>query len=141
MLQKTLCILKPDLVANSVAVANVLRGFVARSLTLLRVRVLDPMTREQAEQLYVEHVGKSFYESNIMFMTSGPSIAIVLASVLHDPVTVLRHEVGATNPKDARSDSIRFMYGTELPRNAVHASASKADAEREIQIFFSEACK
>jgi len=141
MIEQTLCILKPDLVANSAAVASVLLRFMVQGLTPRHVRVLNPMTREQAEQLYVEHVGKSFYEPNIAFMTSGPSIAVVVASVLYNSVGLLRHEVGATNPKDARPDSIRFMFGTELPRNAVHASATLADAEREIVIFFPEVRK
>jgi nucleoside-diphosphate kinase len=50
----------------------------------------------------------------------------------------LRELVGTTDPADARPGTIRYMYGTDLRRNAVHAADSSESGEKELAIVFSE---
>jgi nucleoside-diphosphate kinase len=135
MIEQTLCILKPDLVAHPNMVAQVLHKLSA-TLNMVAVRVLSPMAYAQAEELYIEHKGASYYENNIKFMVSDTSIAIVLVG--NDATKKLRKLVGATDPEEASEGTLRARYGTTLPRNALHASASAIEAEREIKIFFPE---
>lgn len=101
---------------------------------MAKVRVLDPMGLVDAQSLYAEHRGAAHYGRNITFMTSGPSVAILLQG--NEAVGMLRDLIGPTDPKKAHPTTIRGMFGTELPRNAIHASANATAAEREIAIFF-----
>jgi nucleoside-diphosphate kinase len=48
----------------------------------------------------------------------------------------LRELVGKTNPKDASPGTLRYMYGTSLQENAVHASDGPEAAARELEIIF-----
>jgi nucleoside-diphosphate kinase len=53
-----------------------------------------------------------------------------------DAVRRLRELVGATNPGEATAGTLRFLYGTSLQENAVHASDSDANAALEISLVF-----
>jgi nucleoside-diphosphate kinase len=56
-------------------------------------------------------------------------------------VEMVREIIGNTDPSKAKPGTIRYMYGTNLPMNAIHASDSPDSAKREISFFFgSEYC-
>jgi nucleoside-diphosphate kinase len=97
----------------------------------LEMRRLSP---ELAKRFYAEHDGKGFFADLVLYMTSGPVVAVQLAG--EDAVKRLRELFGATNPAKATPGTIRYMYGKSLQENAVHASDSPASAEREIGILF-----
>ena len=46
--------------------------------------------------------------------------------------------MGATNPKEAESGTIRADFADSIDANAVHGSDSTASAQREIAYFFSD---
>ncbi len=69
-------------------------------------------------------------------MISGPCVVMVLDG--ERAIERLREIVGSTEPMLAQPGTLRKMFGTELPRNAVHASASDKEAADEIRIFFNE---
>ena len=96
------------------------------------LRTLD---RATAERHYAEHVGKSFYEPTIAFMTGGPVVAMVLEGPA-DTWQVVRTMMGATNPSAAAPGTIRGDLGLETHRNLIHGSDSAESALREIGIFF-----
>ena len=49
-----------------------------------------------------------------------------------------RELMGATNPEDAKDDTIRKKYGISIDKNSVHGSDSIENAKVEIDFFFKE---
>jgi nucleoside-diphosphate kinase len=133
MTQRSLVLLKPDAVRRGL-VGEVL-GRIERkagwSLAALELRVLD---RPTLEKHYAEHVGKPFYEPLVDFMSSGPSVALVVEG--ERVIEGLRTLAGPTDPIAAAPGSIRGDFGTVVRENLVHASDSPESADREIGIFF-----
>jgi nucleoside-diphosphate kinase len=135
MPERTLVIVKPDAMAAGVAAA-VLEGIERAGLTLRAARNVW-MRGETAEAFYAEHLGKDFFPGLVEFMSSGPGIVAVFEG--EEAVARARAAVGATDPAKATPETIRGRFGSELPRNAVHASDSPESARREIAFFFAEA--
>lgn len=94
------------------------------------------MSEYEANSLYGEHKGKSFYDELIAQMTQGCTIAVKLSG--EDAVETVRRLNGATKTEEAMHGTIRHLFGTPNvgPKNAVHGSATPEDAERELKIFF-----
>jgi nucleoside-diphosphate kinase len=92
------------------------------------------MDRALAERHYAEHEGKPFFEELVSFITSGPLVAMVLEG--HEAVVAARQVIGATNPLEAATGSIRGDYALEVGQNMVHGSDSDESAEREAKLFF-----
>jgi nucleoside-diphosphate kinase len=93
------------------------------------------MTVEQAESFYAVHKSKSFFESLIEFMTSGPVFVMILK---HDnAVEEFRKLIGATDPNKAEPGTIRKTFAISVQMNAVHGSDSDENAQREADFFFS----
>ncbi|MFR9723326.1 nucleoside-diphosphate kinase [Streptomyces sp. MS19] len=133
MSQRTLVLLKPDTVRRGL-VGEVL-GRIERkaewTITALELRTLD---RATLETHYAEHAGRPFYEPLIEFMSSGPSVALVVEG--ERVIEGLRVLAGPTDPIAAAPGSIRGDYGTIVRENLIHASDSEDSAERELKIFF-----
>ena len=55
-----------------------------------------------------------------------------------DAVKACRQLIGATNPLEANTGSIRGDYAIEIGQNLVHGSDSPESAQREIGIWFPE---
>ena len=89
---------------------------------------------EIANAHYAEHVEKPFFGELVSFITGGPLVALVLEG--HEAVKAARQLIGATNPIEAETGSIRGDYGLEVTFNLVHGSDSDESAEREIGIWF-----
>ena len=79
---------------------------------------------------------KHFFDELISFMSSGK--CMVLALQKESAVSSWGETIGATNPSDAASGTIRKLYATSLGKNAVHGSDSDENAKKEIAFFFSE---
>ena len=130
----TLGIVKPDAVASGKAgkiVAHLENaGFVLRAARLVR------LTESQAGAFYEVHRGRPFYDELVRFMTSGPCLPIALER--EDAVAHLRTVIGATDPAEAAPGTVRKLYAESKGRNAIHASDSQENANREVGFFFSE---
>ncbi len=85
---------------------------------------------------YAVHDGKHFFADLIAYITSGDVVGIELEK--EGAVELLRELVGSTDPAKARPGTLRYMFGTDLQRNAVHASDSRESAEKELAIVFPE---
>jgi nucleoside-diphosphate kinase len=94
------------------------------------------LTVDEAERLYGVHRGKPFYEPLIEFMTSGPTVGIMLEAA--DAVSALRRAVGETDPAEAAPGTIRAVYGKTIRENAVHASDSSENVILESAFFFGD---
>jgi nucleoside-diphosphate kinase len=130
---RTFVIIKPDGVERGL-VGEILVRFERKLLTIVAAEVRH-LERSIVERHYAEHVGKSFYEPTVEFMTRGPVLVLILEGP-PDTWKVVRNLVGATNPIEAAPGTIRGDFGIVTSQNLVHASDSLESAEREIGIFF-----
>lgn len=132
--EQTFFMIKPDAVEKN-AIGSILQRMERAGLKIIAAKLIQ-ISEAQAKQLYKEHAGKEFYQGLIDFALSGPAFVTVLEG--EGAVSRVRELIGATNPKKAAPGTVRYDFagGSELPKNAVHASDSVKSAEREIPIFF-----
>jgi nucleoside-diphosphate kinase len=131
--KRTLVIIKPDGVERGL-VGDILSRFEQRQLHFVtgELRTIDVAT---ARRHYAEHDGKPFFDRLVAFITSGPSLVIVVEGP-DDTWQVVRTMIGATNPADAAPGTIRGDLAVEMSQNVIHGSDSSESAQREIAIFF-----
>lgn len=131
-MERTYVMVKPDGVQRNLA-GEVISRYEKKGYKVVAMKLLR-LSREMAEKHYAEHVGKSFFEGLVQYITSGPVVAMVLEG--KDVVAGVRAMNGATNPANAAPGTIRGDMGIEVGRNVVHASDSVESAQREIPIYF-----
>jgi len=112
---------------------EILRGVLRNRFEIRRLE-LRRLRPEVARRFYAEHEGKAFFGALVDYITSGDVLALCLEG--DDAVARLRALVGATDPAKAVPGTLRYMYGTSLQENAVHASDSDAAAARELGLIF-----
>jgi len=125
---------KPEAVKNAHA-GEIIDLLIKNRFRIVRMKQFR-FDGARARAFYAVHDGKSFFADLVAYIISGEVIGIELES--QGAVALLRELVGATDPAKARPGTIRYMYGTDLQRNAVHASDSRESAEKELAIVFSE---
>ena len=130
----TLAIVKPDAVAGG-RTGLIVAHLEGAGFRLLAARLLT-LTRADARAFYAVHRERPFYESLVVFMTSGPCLPVVLEAP--GAVAKLRETIGATDPAKAAVGTVRRLYAESKERNAVHGSDSDENALREIGFFFAE---
>jgi nucleoside-diphosphate kinase len=132
--ERTLVIIKPDGVQRGL-VGEVIGRLEDRGLKIvgLDFRTID---RGVASRHYGEHEGKPFYEGLIDYITSGPSVLMVLEGP--NAISAVRSTMGKTNPVDAAPGTIRGDLGLMTGRNLVHGSDGAESAEREVALFFGD---
>jgi len=133
-IERTLVIVKPDAVKKN-AVGDIVRIFQENDLKLLAIKMVH-LTKEQAKRFYIVHKDRPFYDELTDFMSSGPCVPMVLEG--ENAISRVREIIGATDPAKAAEGTIRKKYGTDVGRNAVHASDSPESAQYEIPFFFSQ---
>lgn len=134
MKEITLGIIKPDAVEKKL-IGKIISKIENYPLTITHLKMVY-LTRHILDELYKEHIGKSFLAGLIEFMSSGPVVLFILEG--EDAVKTLRSICGDTNPEKALPGTIRGDFGEGLPNNAIHASDSQESAKREIQLIFPE---
>ena len=125
-------LLKPDTVRRGL-VGAVLSRFESKGLTIVAME-LRQVDGELADQHYAEHVERPFYPPLRKFVTSGPSVAMVVAG--DEAIEVVRALNGATDGRKAAPGTIRGDYSLSNRENLVHGSDSPESAEREIALWF-----
>lgn len=132
---RTLAIIKPDAfgAGKTGKIIAHLEGAGFRPIAA-RVMRLSPA---QAEAFYAVHRERPFFRSLTTFMTSGQCMPMILERA--DAVAALRTTIGATDPAEAAAGTVRKLYAESKERNAIHASDSDENAEREARFFFAEA--
>ena len=132
---RTLTIIKPDAFGAGKA-GKIIALLEEKGFKVVAARVMH-LTQRQAGAFYEVHKDRPFYGELVSFMTSGPCMPIVLEKA--DAVAALREAIGATDPAEAASGTVRKLYAESKGRNAIHASDSDENAAREGRFFFSEA--
>ncbi len=130
--EKTFSIIKPDAVAKNV-IGEIVSRFEKAGLKVVASRMAQ-LSTEEAQGFYAEHKGRPFFNDLVSFMTSGP----VVVQVLEGENAILRNRelMGATNPKEANTGTIRADFADSIDANAVHGSDSLENAAIEIDYFF-----
>ena len=135
MSNRTLTIIKPDAFGAGKA-GKILAHLEQGGFKLVAARVMR-LTEAQAKEFYAVHKERPFYGSLVSFMTSGTCMPMVLER--DGAVAALRKAIGATDPKEAEAGTVRKLFAESKERNAIHASDSDENAERESRFFFAEA--
>ena len=130
--EQTLSIIKPDAVERNLA-EDIKNIFVKNSLKIKESKKIH-ITKDEAAEFYKVHQSKPFYNDLCAYLSSGPIIVLVLEG--ENAVLVNRELMGATNPKDAKENTIRKLYGISIDKNSVHGSDSVENAKKEIKFFF-----
>jgi nucleoside-diphosphate kinase len=131
-MDRTLILVKPDAFARGLT-GEIIARFERKGLKIVALRGLT-VTKELAERHYAEHSERPFFGELVEFITSGPIVAMVLEG--EGAVKAARQVIGATDPLEAATGSIRGDLATEMGKNMVHGSDSPESAVREAELFF-----
>lgn len=134
MIQKSFVMMKPDAVQRRL-MGKILSRFEEKGLQIIAVKLIQ-IDEDLAKTHYGEHAEKPFFQSLVEYITSSPSLAMVIEG--EEAISSIRKIVGATNPLEADLGTIRGDFAMDTGRNIIHASDSPASAEREIGLFFYE---
>ena len=132
-MESTFAMIKPDGVRKNLA-GEIISKFEKRGLKIDGMR-LEQLTIETANTHYGEHKGKAFFQDLVEFVTSGPVVLLKISGV-EGTVDIVRSMIGATNPADAASGTIRGDFATEISENIIHGSDSLESSARELGLFF-----
>lgn len=133
-MEKSFLMVKPDGVQRNL-VGEIVSRFEKKGFKLVGAKLMQ-ISKDLAEEHYGEHKERPFFGELVEFITSGPVFAMVWEG--EDVIKTARHMMGATNPSEADSGTIRGDYGVTVGKNVIHGSDSKESAEREINLFFNE---
>jgi len=133
-LERTLSIIKPDAVSKNI-IGKIIQRFEEQNLEIVATKMLH-LSREKAEGFYDIHKGKPFFDKLVNFMTSGPVIVQVLEG--ENAISKNREIMGATNPAEAKDNTIRKDFANSIDENAVHGSDAPETAKIEIAYFFND---
>ena len=133
-MDRTLILVKPDAFARGLT-GEILARFERKGLKIVALKLLTT-SRDLAETHYDEHRERPFFGELVDFITGGPLVAAVVEG--QDAVKASRQIIGATNPLEANTGSIRGDFAIEIGQNLVHGSDSPESAAREIGIWFPE---
>jgi len=129
--------IKPDGVRRGL-IGEIIGRLERKGLKIVGLKLVW-VDKEKARSHYGQHAGKPFYEPLIDYVTSSPSVAMVVEG--RKAVEVVRKMVGATDPSEAEPGTIRgdlAIERTNVIFNLVHASDSPESASREIGLFFAD---
>jgi nucleoside-diphosphate kinase len=129
---RTLILVKPDAFTRGLT-GEIIARFERKGLQIVALRAMT-VSRELAERHYAEHAERPFFGELVDFITSGPIVATVLEGA--EAVTAARQVIGATNPLEAATGSIRGDFAVQVGQNLVHGSDSEESAARESALFF-----
>jgi nucleoside-diphosphate kinase len=131
-MERSLAIIKPDAVQRNLT-GKILARLEAEGFVILGLKMVY-LSKQDAERFYEVHRGRPFFESLTSYMASGPAIPILLQR--DNAIQALRELMGATNPMQAATGTIRQEFGLDVEKNAMHGSDSPVSAVQEIPFFF-----
>ena len=132
--ERTLVLVKPDAMRRQLA-GEIVARLERRGLELRAARIVT-VDRPLAEEHYAEHAEKPFFGELVEFITSGPTLALVVEG--EGAIATVRTTMGATNPADAAPGTVRGDLSLSMPDNLVHGSDSTESAQREIGLWFAD---
>ena len=133
-MEQTLSIIKPDAMERNLE-EKIKSVFIENNFQIVKEKKVK-LDKKDAELFYKVHEAKPFYNDLCNYLSSG----VILVMVLEKDNAILdnRKIMGATNPIEAESGTIRKQFGISIDKNSVHGSDSKENAEKEINFFFKD---
>tara|TARA_Y100000816_G_C26012638_1_gene529457 strand:- start:544 stop:954 length:411 start_codon:yes stop_codon:yes gene_type:complete len=131
-IEQTLSIIKPDAVERNLT--DKIKSFFTKNNLKIKEDKKIHITKEEAAEFYKVHQTKPFYDDLCSYLSSGPIVVMVLEG--ENAVLFNRELMGATDPKQAKENTIRKLYGLSIDKNSVHGSDSVDNAKKEIAFFF-----
>jgi nucleoside-diphosphate kinase len=131
-MERTLSIVKPDGTQKHL-IGEVIKRFENSGLKVIGLKMIS-MNKKEAEGFYAVHRGRPFFESLTTFMSSGPSVVMVLQG--EGAISKTRELMGATDPKQAKEGTLRRQFAANIEKNVVHGSDAPETAAFEIKYFF-----
>jgi len=131
-MERTLILVKPDAFARSLT-GEIIARFERKGLRIVAMQHMT-VSAELAQQHYAEHAERPFFGELVDFITSAPLVALVLEG--DDAIRAARQLIGATNPLEAATGSIRGDFAVAVGQNMVHGSDGPESAAREVSLFF-----
>ncbi|MFK8011636.1 MAG: nucleoside-diphosphate kinase [Marinicellaceae bacterium] len=132
-IEQTLSIIKPDAVAKNV-IGQIYQRFEDAGLKIIASK-MKHLSQKEAEGFYAVHKERPFFGDLVKFMTSGPVMVQALQG--ENAISKNRELMGATNPAEAETGTIRADFAESIDANAVHGSDAPETAAVEIAYFFS----
>lgn len=133
-MEQTLSIIKPDAVKKNV-IGKIISRFEDNGLKIRAIKKIV-LSDAVAGAFYDIHKQRPFFNDLVKFMTSGPVVVMVLEG--ENAVKKNRELMGDTDPKKAKSGTIRADFAESIDANAVHGSDSLENAKNEIAFFFAK---
>lgn len=133
-MERTFVMVKPDGVQRAL-IGKIIQRIEGKGLKIIAMK-MRALPVAVAKEHYAEHVNKPFFQDLVDFITSGPSVPMVVEG--KDAISEMRRMNGATNPTEALPGTIRCDFGLDLGRNVIHGSDSPESAAREIALHFKE---
>jgi nucleoside-diphosphate kinase len=131
---KTLVIIKPGAVQNKHS-GEIINLIEKAKFKILHMKKMC-LSKEDAQKFYDIHAGKPFFNELVGSMSLKPVIVMVLEK--ENGIQDFIGMVGATNPAESATGTLRNMFGTSHTENALHRSDAPQTAEAEIKFFFPE---
>jgi nucleoside-diphosphate kinase len=131
-MERTLSIIKPDGVGRGL-IGKVIRRIEERGLKIVAMKMVH-MTLAQVQGFYAVHRERPFFESLTAFMSSGPTVVMVLQG--ENAIVRWRDLMGATDYRKAAEGTLRREFATDIEKNVVHGSDGPDTAAFEIGYFF-----
>lgn len=136
----TLCLVKPDVYNRA---GDIVDSIQAEGLTVSRCRLVQLSRAEAEEFLAPRRKNRAFaaaFADHAKLLCADAVLALEVKG--NDSVSSMHLLAGPAQPHDALQAapaSIRARWGTDAIMNAVHVSASRDDADRELEFMFSDA--
>ena len=134
-MERSLVLIKPDAMTRRLG-GTIFSRLEGQGLKLVALKMLH-LDKALAQRHYAIHKDKPFFKGLVNYISSSPIIAAVFEG--KGAVEVIRKMMGATDPANAETGTIRGDFGLDIERNVVHGSDSAANGGEEIELFFSEA--
>jgi len=134
-MENAVLVIQPDIVADGSS-RDIISKLRHEGFNVVAEKEIT-LTRDQTCLLYKEDTDKDFFEELVQFMSSGPSLVLILSC--EDAMRRLQDILGPTHPGKAKEmdpNSIRALYGKDVVKNAVHGSATKQNVADIIKDIF-----
>eukprot|EP00794_Sanderia_malayensis_P017266 gene17266-18990_t len=136
--QSTVAVIKPEVYSIPDQREEILENIRQAGFKISAQKEIN-LTKDLASQFYKEHEGKEFFDGLTDYMSSGPTLFMILSK--EDAIPGFRALVGPTDPEKAKEEaptSLRAMYATDPMKNAIHSSSNVEKATEVIHEFFPE---
>lgn len=130
--ERTLVVIKPDAVKRKLS-GKIISRFEEKGFTIEILKSYS-FTTEKAKDFYSAHSNKPFFNELVSFITSGPTMALILDG--NSAINAVRLMIGSTKSYEAAPGTIRGDLALNITDNIIHASDSYESFIKEAGVIF-----